>query len=209
MLSSLGYTALSRVLRSTEKSRPHKIRHSEKSDFNDRCRSYVALNVFRFHLYPRRRPISPSSSDARKLLINARARAPHPFLPRPPNYSVYFNPFRTLAGFQIGHTLVILTKLVRVNLDGKLFGACTESAESREGVEGRAGGGLPSPPLPSRNRQQRIQRRTEALPPTFLRGKISSKGGGWAVGGSIVRFSAPAKSPDPRRVYSQTLYSWL
>lgn len=202
MLSSLGYTALSRVLRSTEKSRPHKIRHSEKSDFNDRCRSYVALNVFRFHLYPCRRPISVVT-DARKLLINA--RAPHP---RPPNYSVYFNPFRSLA-FRIGHTLVILTKLVRVNLDGKLFGAYTQKAR-----------------VEKRSRREREREREEGSPPEivneytgeqrpfppFLRFygvKFPTREVENGRGGSIVRFSAPAKSPDPRRVYSQTLYSSL
>lgn len=162
MLSSLGYTALSRVLRSTEKSRPHKIRHSEKSDFNDRCRSYVALNVFRFHLYPRRRPISVVT-DARKLLINA--RAPHP---RPPNYSVYFNPFRSLA-FRIGHTLVILTKLVRVNLDGKLFGAYTQKARvekrSRGERERERGKGRRAPlPKSSTNTPEN---RGPSLPPSL------------------------------------------
>lgn len=103
---------------------------------------------------PRRRLIS-AVTDARKLLINSRARATPP-----PNYSVYFNPFRIGRCFRIGHTLVISTKLARalISMENYSVRTHTQRESARREKERRGGrGGAPSPPKSSTN-----TRRTEA-----------------------------------------------
>lgn len=109
---------------------------------------------------PRRRLIS-AVTDARKLLINSRARATPP-----PNYSVYFNPFRIGRCFRIGHTLVISTKLARALISMENYSVHTHTHTEKARVEKRSveEGEEGHPPLRNRQRTRGEQR------PPFLRG---------------------------------------
>lgn len=138
---------------------------------------------------PRRRLIS-AVTDARKLLINSRARRRHPSPPHHPNYSVYFNPFR------IGHTLVISTKLARALISMENYSVHAHTQRKRASRKGASRGGAPSPPSPPKSSTN--TRRTEAAPPPVSTGvKFPNKGrGGWRGGEHPLCAFPPRQSRD-------------